>query len=106
VTVSPSAVQLLTDRLGLTDDELLRILAIDPLGLLAGDVGHKPELPLLLRLTDGPAERLGPATLRRWLRTGGPHGRPVDLLVARDFGGFEDALDTLDDRGLVVRRAR
>ncbi|MGE4427095.1 MAG: hypothetical protein AB7G37_11645 [Solirubrobacteraceae bacterium] len=104
--MSVSAVQLLVDRLGLTDDEVLRVLDVDPLTLMAGEVAHKPELPLLLRLTEAPAERLGPATLRRWLRTSGPHGRPIDRLTAREFGAFEDALETLDDRGLVVRRAR
>jgi hypothetical protein len=33
----------------------------------------------------------------------GPAGRPVDLLVARDFSAFEDALATLAERGFVLR---
>jgi hypothetical protein len=42
--------------------------------------------------------------LRRWVRAGGPAGRPLDLLLERDFGAFEDALATLADRGFVIRR--
>ncbi len=41
--------------------------------------------------------------LRRWVRATGPAGRPLDLLLARDFGGFEDALATLAERGFVLR---
>ena len=44
--------------------------------------------------------------LRRWLRATGPRGRPLDLLLARDFGAFEDALEDLRERGFVVRAAR
>lgn len=46
-----------------------------------------------------------PDALRRWLRTAGPAGRPLDHLLARDFVAFEDALDALRDRGFVVRRS-
>jgi hypothetical protein len=35
-----------------------------------------------------------PSLLRIWVRNG-----PVDLLLARDFGAFEDALDALDRLG-------
>jgi hypothetical protein len=41
--------------------------------------------------------------LRRWVRAAGPAGRPLDLLLARDFAGFEDALATLAARGFVLR---
>ena len=41
--------------------------------------------------------------LRRWVRREGPAGRPIDLLLARDFAGFEDALATLAERGFVLR---
>jgi hypothetical protein len=37
------------------------------------------------------------------LRSGGRHGRPIDLLLARDFATFEDALEDLRERGFVVR---
>jgi hypothetical protein len=41
--------------------------------------------------------------LRRWIRADGPNGRPIELLLARDFAAFEDALATLADRGFVIR---
>jgi hypothetical protein len=41
--------------------------------------------------------------LRRWVRASGPGGRPLDRLLARDFGAFEDALSTLAERGFVLR---
>jgi hypothetical protein len=43
--------------------------------------------------------------LRRWVRASGPAGRPLDLLLRRDFGAFEDALAALAERGFVVSRA-
>jgi hypothetical protein len=33
----------------------------------------------------------------------GPSGRPLDALLRRDFGAFEDALGTLAERGFVIR---
>ena len=33
----------------------------------------------------------------------GRRGRPLDLLLAHDFGAFEDALATLAQRGFVLR---
>jgi hypothetical protein len=100
--MTSTAAALLQDRLGLTDEELLGVLDADPLAVVGGDLDHKPQLPILLALT----EDLEPAVLRRWLRTSGPHGRPVDLLLARDFHAFEDALDDLRGRGLVLRARR
>lgn len=97
---SPAA--LLLDRLGLTDDELCVILAVDPIAVISGDLDHRPELPILLALTDEPATRLGTGVLRRWVRTGGPAGRPLDHLLARDFGAFEVAVERLDERGFVI----
>jgi hypothetical protein len=41
--------------------------------------------------------------LRRWVRASGPGGVPLDALLARDFGAFEDALASLAERGFVVR---
>lgn len=91
--MTPTA-RVLQDRLGLTDDELLAILDVDPLTLVAGDeLPHRPELALLLALTD----EHDPALLRRWVRTG-----PLDLLLARDFAAFEDALEDLGRRGFVL----
>ena len=89
----------LLDRLGLSDDELLTVLDADPLSVLGDELDHRPEVPILLALT----EDIDPAVLRRWLRAAGPSGRPLDLLLARDFAAFEDALDDLRGRGLVLR---
>jgi hypothetical protein len=93
----------LMDVLGLTEDELCQVLEADPLTLLSGQLDHRPELPILLQLLDEPEARVGPAVLRRWVRVGGPFGRPLDALLRRDFAAFEDALATLADRGFVIR---
>jgi hypothetical protein len=100
---SASQAARLMDLLGLSEDELCRILDADPLTLLSGQLEHRPELPILLELLDEPAGRLGADTFRRWARAVGPDGRPIDLLLARDFSAFEDALATLADRGFVIR---
>jgi hypothetical protein len=60
-------------------------------------------LPILLDLLAEAEERAGAAVLRRWVRAPGPSGRPLDLLLGRDFAGFENALDTLAERGFIVR---
>ena len=91
------------ELLGLTEDELCAALDSDPLTLLSGQLEHRPELPILLELLDEAAERAGPAMLRRWVRTAGPAGRPIDALRTRDFAAFEDALDELAQRGFVIR---
>jgi hypothetical protein len=99
---SPAAV--LMERLGLSDEELCDVLAADPLTLLAGDLGHRPELGILLALTAEASERVGDAVLRRWLRARGPRGvAPVEHLRARDFAAFEDDLAVLAERGFVLR---
>jgi hypothetical protein len=38
------------------------------------------------------------------LRTEGPKGRPIDLLLNRDFAAFEDALQVYRERGIVIRK--
>jgi hypothetical protein len=96
----------LMDLLGLSEDELCQALDTDPLALLSGQVDHRPELPILLRLCREAEERVGPSVLRRWMRAAGPQGRPVQALLARDFTGFEDALEELIERGFVLRRPR
>ena len=100
--MTSTAAALLQDRLGLDDDELLAVLDADPLAVLAGELDHRPELPILLALTAEAAERVGPVVLRRWVRTSGPAGRPLDHLLARDFAAFEDDLDALAQRGFVI----
>jgi hypothetical protein len=89
--------------LGLTEDELCQTLAVDPLTLLSGQLEHRPELAILTALLDEASERAGPALQRRWVRAGGPSGRPIDALLRRDFTGFEDALAQLRERGFVLR---
>jgi hypothetical protein len=95
----------LQELLGLSEEELLAVLDADPLTLLAGELDHRPELPILLDLLAEAEERAGQAVLRRWVRAPGPAGRPLDHLLARDFAAFEDALATLADRGFVISRA-
>ena len=90
----------LQDRLGLSDDELLQVLDADPLEVVSGDLDHKPELPILLDLL---AEH-DDTSLKRWLRTEGPAGRPIDLLLRRDFAAFETALAVFRERGFVIRK--
>jgi hypothetical protein len=101
-TSSDGAARLM-ELLGLTEDELCQTLAVDPLTLLSGQLEHAAELPILLDLLDEAGERAGPAVLRRWVRAGRSGARPIDALVARDFGAFEDALAELSERGFVLR---
>jgi hypothetical protein len=89
--------------LGLSEDELCAVLDVDPLTLLSGQLEHRPELPILLELLAEAEERAGAPVLKRWLRATGKHGKPIDLLLARDFGAFEDALGDLAERGFVLR---
>lgn len=93
----------LMELLGLSEDELCRLLDVDPLTLLSGQIEHSSELPVLVGLLDEASERAGPPVLRRWLRSVGPAGRPIDALVSRDFAAFEDALGELAARGFVLR---
>ncbi len=90
------------ELLGLDEDELCRVLDVDPLSLLSGQLQHRSELPLLLTMLDEAGAQLGPAVLRRWVRSRGPHGRPLDALLRRDFAAFEDAVDDLARRGFVL----
>jgi hypothetical protein len=91
------------DLLGLSEDELCTVLDSDALTLLSGQIEYASELRILLDLLEEPAETRGATVLRRWVRASGPEGRPIDLLLARDFSGFEDALDGLARRGFVLR---
>jgi hypothetical protein len=104
--MTSTAAAVLMRRLGLDDDELLQVLGADPLSVVGGDLDDKPQLPILLALTEEAAERVQGDALRRWLRTAGPAGRPIDHLLAQDFAAFEDALATLQVRGFVVRARR
>jgi len=94
---------LLMELLGLSEDELCRVLDADPLTLLSGQLDHRPELPILRDLLAEAEQRAGAPVLRRWVRAAGPGGRPVDHLLARDFAAFEDDLAELAERGFVLR---
>lgn len=91
----------LQELLGLSDDELIRTLDASALELLAGELDHRPELGILLDLLHEAEERAGATMLHRWVRLGNP--RPVDLLTAREFGAFEDAVDELAQNGFILR---
>ena len=91
------------ELLDLSEDELCRALDVDPLTLLSGQLDHRPELPILLDLLAEAEEQAGAPVLQRWVRREGPAGRPLDALLARDFGRFEDQLATLAERGFVLR---
>ncbi len=95
----------LMERLGLSDDELCEVLAVDPIAVITNELDHRPELQILLALTAEAADRVGATTLRGWLRRNGPTGVPLEHLKARDFQAFEDDLIVLAERGYVVRRA-
>lgn len=94
---------LLMQRLGLSDEELCAVLDTDPLSVIGGDLDHRPEIGILLALTAEAEEQAGPSVLRRWLRAGPEGQRPLDRLLARDFGAFEDALGELAERGFILR---
>jgi hypothetical protein len=101
--MTSTAAALLMDRLGLSEDELCQALDVDPLTIIAGDLEHKPQLPILLALTEEAAARVADGVLPRWMRSTGPSGRPLDHLLARDYAAFEDDLQGLADRGFVLR---
>jgi hypothetical protein len=102
MAADPHSAAVLGERLGLSDEELCAALDADPLMLVSGQADHRPELPILDALLADVEAVVSPDALRRWVRTKGPSGRPVDLLTGRDFAAFEDALSTLRARGFVV----
>jgi hypothetical protein len=101
--MTSTAAAALMERLGLGDEELCAVLDVDPLTLIGGGLEHRPELAIMLALTEEASERVGEGVLRRWVRATGPSGRPIDHLLARDFGAFEDDLGVLAQRGFVLR---
>ena len=99
----PTPAVRLMERLGLTDEELCTVLAVDALEVVSGELDHRPELGILLDLTAGAQEQVGRDVLARWVRSAGPSGRPIDHLLARDFAAFEEDVVTLEQRGFVLR---
>ena len=76
-SVTSTAAALLMDRLGLTEDELCAALDVDPLSVISGELDHKPQLPILLALTQEAAERVAGGVLPRWVRSTGPERPPA-----------------------------
>ncbi len=98
-----TAAVVLMERLGLSDEELCAVLAVDPLAIITDDLRHRPELAILLALTADAADRVGEPALRSWLRRRAPNGVPLAHLTSRDFAAFEDDLAILAERGYVLR---
>src|SRR2546421_10684976 len=91
----------LMDLLGLSEEELCRLLDADPLTLLSGQVEDRPQLPILLDLAEEARERVGPTVLKRWVRTSGAAGRPIDSLMRRDLPPLQGSLPPLSERGVA-----
>ena len=71
----------------------MQILNSDPLAVITGEEDHRPEVQILLQLIgDEP-----PPTA--WLR-----GRPLQLLLQRDFEGFEAELSDYRERGFIIKK--
>jgi hypothetical protein len=90
----------LMQRLGLSEDELCRVLGADPLSVLSGQVDADPRLRILLDLTAEAEIKVGPDALRLWAQRAPQH----DHLLEGAFGAFEDELSTLAQRGLTITR--
>jgi hypothetical protein len=61
--------------------------------VITGEEDFRPEVRTLLQLIgDEPPPKA-------WVR-----GRPLQLLLRRDFAGFEDALAEYRERGFIIRR--
>ena len=101
---TPGAAARVQARLGLADDELCDALRLTPIQLLAGEADLLPQTDELDELTREATERVHADALKRWVRTAGPSGTPLDHLLAGNFAAFEDALETLEARGFVVRK--
>ncbi len=82
----------LAARLQLSDEELLVAFELDALEAIAGRTEHRPAVAIIDTQSAEAEQLLGGAVLARWLRAGVPGERPIDLLLARDYGAFEDAL--------------
>jgi hypothetical protein len=71
----------------------LQILDSDPLAVITGEEDYRPEVKTLLQLI---GEEPPP---KAWVR-----GRPLQLLLQRDFAGFEDALAEYREKGFILRK--
>lgn len=101
--MQPGAAERVQALLGLDDAELCDVLGLSPVALLAGEADLLPQAGVLDELLRAATEQVQAAALQSWVRAAGPNGRPLDLLMARDYAGFEGALEALLSRGFVVR---
>ena len=94
----------LMERLGLSDDELCAVLAVDPIAVITGELDHRPELGILLALTAEAAERVGPESCGAGAHRGPrrPPARPPAR--ARLPGVRERDRDASPSRGVRDRR--
>ena len=93
------------ELLGLSEDELCATLDVDALTLLSGTARAQCRAadPARAARRGGRARRRAGAQA---LGTSvGAGGRPIDALISRDFGAFEDALAELEQRGFVLEEA-
>jgi hypothetical protein len=90
----------LMERLGLTEDELCRVLGADALAVVSGQVDADPRLAILLELTGEAGAQIAPAALRAWARREPQRSH----LLGGDFAAFEDDLAALRERGFRVTR--
>ena len=61
--------------------------------MITGEEDYRPEVKTLLQLI---GEEPPP---KAWVR-----GRPLQLLLQRDFAGFEDALAEYREKGFILRK--
>ena len=97
-----TAAVILMRPLGLSDEELCAVLDSNPIEIISDSLDHRPELPILLQLTEEAQACVGPEVLKLWVRAQGPSGRPIEHLLARDFAAFEASVVTLIERGFVI----
>lgn len=102
--MTPGATERVKAQLGLADDELCDVLGLSPVQLLSGEGDLLPQTAVLDELLRAAAEQVSGEGIRRWLRASGPAGTPLGHLLAHDYGAFEHALETLLDRGFVIRK--
>lgn len=104
----PGATERVQAALGLGDDELCDVLGLSPVQLLTSEGDLLPQTAVLDALLRDAGEAVHGEALQRWARSStGPDGRtPLELLQARDFSGFEGALEALRERGFVIRARR
>ena len=74
--------------------------------MISGELDHRPELKILLDLLADARERASEQVLRRWVRSPGRAGVPLEHLLNRDFAAFEDAIAELAEHGYVIRAPR